>query len=245
MVARLPKVFSFFAFVRFPGAFVGEKDMAPKLIRSILILPIMLTALAALPPSHVYAADVTLANSPLPDLATFTTWIKNGQTGQLRGVYVPDLLADDVVQQPANEVTFVSTSQDVITQFGAASSLGATGLLAHNFLAGEKFRQMKFGQVIYLVYGDGTVAQYVVSQVQQYQALQPESPYSEFIDLGTGRSMSSTDVFHAAYGHPGMVVFQTCIASGDEPSWGRLFIIARPYSPIVGFVKATAHLIRQ
>jgi hypothetical protein len=219
--------------------------MAPKFFRSILILPMIVTALAALPASPAYAADVTLPNSALPDLTTFSTWLNNGQSGQLRGVYVPNILADGVVQQPSNQATFVSPRQDIITQFDAASSLGSTGLLAHNFLAGEKFPKMKQGQIVYLVYGDGKLATFIVTEVQQYQALQPESPYSEFIDLSDGRSLSSTDVFHAAYGHPGMVVFQTCIANGDEPSWGRLFILARPYSPTVAHVRATAHITRQ
>ena len=129
--------------------------MAPKLVRSILILPMIVTALAALPASRAYAADVTLPTAALPDLATFTTWLNNGQSGQLRGVYVPNILADGVVQQPSNQATFVSPRQDIITQFEAASSLGSTGLLAHNFLAGEKFPQMKPGQLVYLVYGDG------------------------------------------------------------------------------------------
>jgi len=219
--------------------------MAPKLIRSIFILPFIVTALAALPASPAYAADITLPNSALPSLASFASLLNNGQTGQLRGVYVPNILADGVVQQPTSQATFVSPRQGIITQFGAASSLGSTGLLAHNFLAGAQFPQMKMGQVVYLVYGDGRLASFVVTEVQQYQALQPASPYSEFIDLSTGRSMSSTDVFNAAYGHAGMVVFQTCIASGNEPSWGRLFIIARPYSPTLGYVKAKAHIIRQ
>jgi hypothetical protein len=219
--------------------------MAPKLIRSTLILPILLTALAAVPASPAYAADVTLPSGPLPTLAAFASVLNNGQTGQLRGVYVPDILADGVVQQPANQATFVSPRQGVITQFGAASALGSTGLLAHNFLAGAQFPQMKIGQVVYLVYGDGRLAAFIVTEVQQYQALQPESPYSEFIDLTTGHSMSSTDVFNAAYGHSGMVVFQTCIANGNEPSWGRLFVIARPYSPVMGFVRGMAHILRQ
>jgi hypothetical protein len=218
--------------------------MAPKLIRSVLILPIVLTALAAMPTSHVFAADITLPNSALPSLSAFAGLVNNGQSAQLTGVYVPNILADSVVQQPANQATFVSTRQGIVTQFGAASALGSTGLLAHNFLAGADFPQMKFGQLVYLIYGDGHVATFIVSEVQQYQALQPESPYSEFVDLKSGRSMSSTDVFNAAYGQPGAVVFQTCIASGNEPSWGRLFIIARPYTVAAGGFKATASLLR-
>ncbi len=219
--------------------------MAPKLIRSILVLPIILTALAALPTSHVHAADITLPNGSLPSLTTFAGLVNNGQSAQLTGVYVPNILADSVVQQPANQATFVSTRQGIITQFGAAAALGTTGLLAHNFLAGADFPDMKFGQVVYLVYGDGHLATYIVTEVQEYQALQPESPYSEFVDLKSGRSMSSTDVFNAAYGKSGSVVFQTCIASGNEASWGRLFIIAKPYvAGAAPSFKSTADMLR-
>ncbi len=219
--------------------------MAPRLIRSVLVLPILLTALAALPTAHVHAADITLPNSSLPSLSTFAGLVNNGQSALLTGVYVPNILADSVVQQPTDEATFVSTRQGIITQFGATSSLGSIGLLAHNFLAGADFPTMKYGQVVYLIFGDGRLATYVVTEVQQYQALQPESPYSQFVDLKTGRSMSSTDVFNAAYGKAGSVVFQTCIASGNEPSWGRLFIIAKPYVAATGGrLHSTAALLR-
>lgn len=216
--------------------------MAPKLIRSIFILPLLVTSLAALPQTRVYAADTTLPDTTLPALSTFVGWMTNGQAAQLRGVYVPSILADIVVQQPATDGNFVSPRQDIITQFEAASRLGSTGLLAHNFLAGAKFPQMKFGQVVYLVYGNGKTATYIVTEVHQYQALQPESPYSNFVDLSDRRSMSSSDVFAAAYGHPGAVVFQTCIAAGSEPSWGRLFIVAQPYTPKAAAIKGLASL---
>lgn len=214
--------------MRIPGALIGERNMAPKLVRSILIVPLIVTALSAVPSMPAYAAD-SVVGSSLPALDTFTLSVNNGQASQLRGVYVPNVLADIVVQQPDGQANFVSPRQGVITQFSAAASLGSTGLLAHNFLAGAEFPEIQAGQHVYLVYGDGHTAEFVVSLVHQYQALQPESPYSDFIDLSDGRAMNSGEVFSAAYGHPGGVVFQTCIAHNGEPSWGRLFIVAEPY----------------
>jgi hypothetical protein len=203
--------------------------MAPKLIRSTLILTFILIALLVLPPANVSADGTGLPASDFPTLSSFAGWLNNGASAQLRGVYVPDILADSVVQQPAGQATFVSPRQNILTQFAAASSLGSTGLLAHNFLAGEKFPEMQVGQRVYLVYGDGKTIAYMVTTILQYQALQPESPYSNFIDLSNGAPMSATEVFNAAYGRQGAVVFQTCIAANGNSSWGRLFIVAQPY----------------
>jgi hypothetical protein len=203
--------------------------MAPKLIRSTLILTSILATLLVLPPARVSADSTGLPASDLPTLSTFAGWLNNGASAQLRGVYVPNILADSVVQQPAGQATFVSPRQNILTQFAAASSLGSTGLLAHNFLAGERFTAMQVGQRVYLVYGDGKTMTYMVTTILQYQALQPESPYSNFIDLSNGAPMSATEVFNAAYGRQGAVVFQTCIAANGNSSWGRMFIVAQPY----------------
>ncbi len=206
--------------------------MAPKLIRSILLISSILTALSVLPLTRVHADSAVLPSSEFPTLSTFTDWVNDGQAAQLTGVYVPNVLADGVVQQPAGESTFVSVRQNIVTQFAAASALGSTGLLAHNFLAGALFPQIRLGQKVYLVYGDGRSSLFTVTHILQYQALQPESPYSDFIDLSNNHSMSSSDVFTAVYGRRGAVVLQTCIANNGDPSWGRLFIVAEPYMQI-------------
>ena len=77
-------------------------------------------------------------------------------------VYVPGILANGVVQQPAGDPAFISSKRDLLTQFQQASQLGSTGVLAHNFLAGAQFSEIKPGQVIYLIYGDGRTAVFVV-----------------------------------------------------------------------------------
>ncbi len=202
--------------------------MAPKFIRSFLVVTSLAAALAALPPAHAHA-DSVFAGSSLPTLPAFMDFLKDGESGVLRGVYVPDVLADGVVQQPTGEGNFVSPRQGYVTQFDAASALGSTGLLAHNFLAGASFSMLQTGTMVYLVYGDGKIATFIVTDLLRYQALQPDSPYSEFIDLGTGSHMSSSKVFSAVYGRPGELVLQTCIAKNGIASWGRLFVVAEPY----------------
>ncbi len=72
-----------------------------------------------------------------------------------------------------------------LTQFRMASNYGNVGLLAHNHLSGKLFSDIAVGQEIRLVYGDGSVEYFVVTEVLRYQALQPNSPWSNFRDLET------------------------------------------------------------
>ncbi len=203
--------------------------MAPKFIRSLSLVASFLVPLFAMPVSPARADDISLPGTTLPPLSAFVDQMNNGRASELRGVYVPNILADSVVQQPKGDATYVSTAPGVVTQFGPATSIGSTGLLAHNFLAGQQFPLLSRGDLIYLVYGDGHRGAYVVTQMLQYQALQPESPYSNFVDLSDGVLMSASSLFSIAYGRPGDVVLQTCIAANGDPSWGRLFIVAEPY----------------
>ena len=203
--------------------------MAPKLIRSLSVLASVLVPLVALPVLRVHADDGSLPGTNLPSLSSFVSLVNDGQAGELRGVYAPNVFADAVVQQPGNDANFVSTQPGVVTQFRPASSIGSTGLLAHNFLAGQQFPLLTRGDLIYLVYGDGYQAPYIVTETLQYQALQPESPYSNFIDLSNGNLLSASYLFNSAYGRPGDLVLQTCIDANGDPSWGRLFIVAEPY----------------
>src|SRR5262245_40579626 len=114
--------------------------MIPKSLRSILIVPFILSMLIAFTPmSNAYALNRNSASNNLPLLSTFITQIRNGQSGEIRGLYIPEILAATVVHQPKGDSNFVSAKQDIVTQFGLASQFGSTGLLAHNYLAGRNF----------------------------------------------------------------------------------------------------------
>ena len=158
-------------------------------------------------------------------LADFSSQVSNGNSGQITGLYSENIFSLSVVQQPSGQAGFVSTSANTTTQFRMASALG---FLAHNYLAGSDFFSLYGGAPITVVYGDGHTSNYRVSQVRKFQALSPESPYSDFIDLATGGTLSATDLFYQTYGVSGQVVLQTCISSNGNSSWGRLFIIATP-----------------
>jgi hypothetical protein len=202
--------------------------MAFHSIRSILTFTsIIILCVVAIPngPTQALGSDP----AQLPILDVFIGQVSNGHEGELRGVYVPEILAASVVQQPEDDNDFVSPKQKVITQFGLASRFGSTGLLAHNYLAGARFTMLEQGQRVYLIYGNGEVSPFVVTEILRYQALQPTSSQSEFVDLEAGGLYTASDVFADVYKRPGQVIFQTCIAAEGDPSWGRVFVIAQPY----------------
>lgn len=196
--------------------------MAPKSINWLSILSfIAILCMTVIPGREVRA---------LTDLDTFVELVKNGQEGELRGIYIPGILAAPVVQQPNGRPDFVSTWENVATQFSLASKVGSTGLLAHNYLAGRSFALLKPGQELYLIYGNGDVIVYAVSEVLQYQALESDSTSSDFVDLSDGSTLTHKELFTKVYDRPGQVILQTCITMNDNLSGGRLFIIAKPYS---------------
>jgi hypothetical protein len=167
--------------------------------------------------------------APETSFGEFTKSVINGNSSQLVGVYVDSILADPVVQQPAGKPSYVSTQDGVVTQFAYASKYGSVGLVAHNNLAGANFSLLQVGDIITLVYGDGSARNYSVTQIKQYQALSPTSPYSSFRDLEDPSTiLDVSTVFQTIYAVKERLVLQTCIAKDGVDSWGRLFIIAEP-----------------
>jgi len=179
----------------------------------------------ALFPVHASAQS----GNVVPVLEEFIVEVMNGKADELRGLYIPGVLADVVVSQPDGELTYVSPQKDAVTQFVLASRYDSIGLLAHNYLAGGDFFLLEAGQEIHLVYGDGRIETYVIRQFMRYQALIPESTISDFVDLETGEYLSSSQLFLKIFNRPGDVVLQTCIYAEGEASWGRLFIVAEPH----------------
>lgn len=171
----------------------------------------------------------------LPAFSEFSKAVQNNQAGVLRGVYVSDVLALPIVQQPAGNAGYVSFNDGEITQFGMASQFGNVGLLAHNNLSGKLFSKLAAGQEVRLVYGDGKVETFVIKQVLKYQALQPTSPYSTFRDLANDENLTAEQLFNKVYRGDRHVTFQTCIEANGHLSWGRLFVVAEPRAQYSGF----------
>ncbi|HSL29208.1 MAG TPA: hypothetical protein VK900_08430 [Anaerolineales bacterium] len=204
--------------------------MALNTLRMILVVGLIVSLLGSLiPVETVYALRATSSSDNLPALATFVEQVRNDQADQLRGLYVPELFAFPVIQQPADDYGFVSPRDHIVTQFGLASRFGSTGLLAHNHLAGQHFLLFEKNQIFHLVYGDGAISTFVVTEILEYQALAPESPSSRFISLQDGALKTAPELFSELYHNEGKVILQTCISKGSQLTWGRLFIIAEPY----------------
>lgn len=203
--------------------------MALKRLRYILSLIAFVAAAFAQPNVAARALSAERTDRALPTLATFADALTNGDARALRGVYVPGILANAVVQQPAGDPGFVSSDRDLLTQFQQASQLGSTGVLAHNFLAGSEFSEIQPGRIIYLIYGDGRTSAFIVRDALRYQALQPMSAYSAFVDLADGRQLGASELFVGVYGRRGALVLQTCIEAEGISTWGRLFVVAEPF----------------
>ena len=171
----------------------------------------------------------------LPSFLDFSKSVQNGDATVLRGVYVSNVIALPVVQQPSGNAGYVSNNNGEATQFRMATQFGNIGLLAHNHLSGKDFSQLAVGQEVRLVYGDGHFETFVVTEVLRYQALQPTSPYSSFRNLDKDETLSAEGMFKRVYFGDRHVTFQTCIEKDGELSWGRLFVIAVPKSEFAGF----------
>lgn len=182
-------------------------------------------------PAAVYAED---APAPLPALDTFVEAVRDGDASTLRGVYVPNVMAFAVEQQPSGYAGYVSEADSVVTQFGIASAFGNVGLLAHNTHAGAFFSNIQTGSLIALVYGDGRTETFMVQNIQRYQALDPFNPYSQFKDLDTQTTFTAEELFNKVYRGDYHLTLQTCIENNGNSSWGRLFIIATPVEAVIG-----------
>jgi hypothetical protein len=161
-------------------------------------------------------------------LQDFTEAVKDGNADKIKGLYAADVFSLRVIQQPSGKPEFVSPIDGVATQFSMATSNHVTGMLAHNFASGRFFVDLAQGNIIDVVYGDGTVKEYKVTSIKRFQALSPKSASSDFIDLDTNEKLSAGGLFSKMYTGKHHLVLQTCIQEGTEDSWGRLFIIAEP-----------------
>lgn len=188
--------------------------------------------LAALFFQPAYALSEARADGPdeltLPDFADFVEQVRNGEADVLRGVYVPDVLALPVSQQPAGDPNYVSMTNGEATQFSAAAQLGNIGLLAHNTLSGRWFSELVEGQQVRLVYGDGKVEYFIVSEVLRFQALEPRSAWSAFRSEEGEEVLTAGQMFERVYSGERHVTFQTCIQAYGNINWGRLFVMAVP-----------------
>ncbi|MDZ7843342.1 MAG: hypothetical protein U5K99_00840 [Anaerolineales bacterium] len=150
-----------------------------------------------------------------------------GSTGeQIVRVEAPGHFSYSVVKQPQNNPGFVSSRPDTLTLFNLAERYGTTGFLAHNDLAGKKFVDLQTEERINLFYNTQKESSYRIISIRKFQALSPNSPYSDFIDLQDGRQYSASELFLEIYGPGDRLVIQTCLENNGNLTWGRMFVTA-------------------
>ncbi|MBE0697442.1 MAG: hypothetical protein IH586_11015, partial [Anaerolineaceae bacterium] len=153
-------------------------------------------------------------------LGEFATTVLNNSPDEVVGIFVEDLFALPVAQQPKDQPAFVSSEDNLVTQFSMPNQYGVIGLLAHNYLSGKLFFDLRPGDEVVVIYGDGHSELYHITHSEQFQALNPLSPFSEFIDITnpSNKKLSSAALFNHIYTTPNNLVFQTCIDANGDPS---------------------------
>lgn len=145
-----------------------------------------------------------------------------------REVYVQGEFILPIAQQPADKNTYVSVEPSTLTQFGMAARNGVTGLLAHNYLSGALFFLLDVGQEIDILYADGQIQHYLISEILSFQKLQPPDIQSDYLDMQSGKILSTAEVFRKVYRGEHHLTLQTCLEQNGNLSWGLYFVIAIP-----------------
>jgi hypothetical protein len=192
--------------------------------------PLTSTAILYTAPLTQMLSATIQVSATFPSLAEFIAQTANGEAGALSGLYADGLLALRIVQQPPGEPSFISTDEGTATQFQTPSLFGVVGLLAHNFLSGRDFLRLSPRQEIALVYGDRHIQRYRVSQIADFQRLNPADLSSNFLDLAAGQELTTEQVFASFYQGKPHLTLQTCIQRNGDWSWGVRFIVAEPLS---------------
>jgi hypothetical protein len=216
------------------SAFIPEEGMTlnTKTSQTARSTTLLLAIFFSLFFNPIYA-QAAGGEAKLPAFAEFSKSVQNGEVKTLRGVYVDNVLALPIVQQPSSNAAFVSTNDGEITQFRMATQFGNVGLLAHNHLSGKFFSNLVVGQEVRLVYGDGKIETFMITEVLHFQAMQPTSPYSSFRNIDkTDETLTAEQMFKKVYAGDRHVTFQTCINAYGNASWGRLFVIATPKAQV-------------
>ena len=192
-----------------------------KLVALLFTTVLMFVAIAP-----VHAA----APAGLPTFDKFIKSVANGKAGEVRGVYVANVLALRVVQQPADNPAYVSSTAGTVTQFQMAASQGVTGMLAHNYAAGALFSSLAAGQEVRIVFGDGAVkVPYHHSNVDSDEVLFYSA--GDFMSrAGSGIGIGSISYHPAGFVHgpqPGSVE-----ASRDATRTEEIAVMVDTFAPL-------------
>ena len=233
-ISRLSQFAGAMVLLLFPGGYIKQSQAIHYLNTNVLQMP--LNQMVTRPSGITTNTSDGELNEPsefdaqreLVRFDKFVETVRDGNADVVRGVYVPGHLASRVIQQPSGSSTYVSNRRGSVTQFRPAAKYGVTGLVAHNYLGGYNFYELKPGMVVHLVYGDGKIKEYQVKEIHRYRKLSPHSTSSNLIDLSTGNKVTTLQVFNRFYRGGPRVTFQTCLEKDGNLYWGLLFVVAEP-----------------
>ena len=146
----------------------------------------------------------------------------------ITGVYFGKDRFLHVINQPRGNPGYISNISNTATNFRRAGMQGIIGLIAHNYLGGRIFHDLHVGDDVYIMDGFCNRKKYRIYELLQFQAIDPRSMRSDFINLDNKEICSATDLFNRVYTGRHRLVLQTCIKKGNNHEWGRRFLIAYP-----------------
>jgi hypothetical protein len=156
---------------------------------------------------------------------------KDGTT-DVKAIYSKDSFLFGVVQQPPGLDSFVSPYDQILTQFMMPDKMVA--FLAHNqSKAGDAISNIRYGEEIYQINGDGKTEKYTITGRILARAIIPLSPYSPFVLIDENLNdisgtFSAKELYEKIYRNSEIdIVFLTCIENERDINWGRLFVIGR------------------
>jgi hypothetical protein len=160
-----------------------------------------------------------------PSLIQFVDSIKNGEN-KIVGLYIDNLMAKPVVQQPQGNYEYISSEPNTITQFMLTPPT-VVGLLAHNHLAGKSFFEINLQDRVFIIEGNGRVSEYQVIEINSFQVIKTDG-VSKYLNIDSGEVLDTGQLFAKFYLGEPHITLQTCIMKDGNPAWGRLFITAIP-----------------
>lgn len=203
------------------------KRLIPILLIAVVFSCSTESAGTIIPSTGNHLSGLTYATSPNASKLAFINSLGNGKPDEIVGLWLPGFIGLVVEKQPQGQPGYVSEKSDVVTRFQLADTFGSIGLLAHAHKAGIFFHNLVEDQIVTLIYGDGTTADYKIEEIRLYQSLEGENPQTSFKSTQSeSLPISQEDLFYEVYAHPGRLVLQTCIIKGNDNLWGRKFIIA-------------------
>jgi hypothetical protein len=162
------------------------------------------------------------------DFESFRQEVTNGDSDTVTGIYVAGLFRLRVLQQPPQDVGYVSSEDGTATQFQSPALYGVIGLLAHNFLSGKQFFNLALGHEIRIVFGSGSFSKFRVSGIADFERMTRFDIRSDFRDLQTDELLSSKDLFARFYREGNYLTLQTCLEGDGISNWGVRMISAVP-----------------